>query len=286
MGRRGADTLRTVLRRGEPSPGSRGPAPRGSRLVAFRVAVLAAVLCVIPLWLRAARQIRREVRQGWTAPLVELVSEERGPGFREAVDELRRTVPPDGSYLLLADPDGPGALTAISLRHAALPRRPVLLSRYGELAGEPAVPPGATVVVENDEEPPAVAAGAGLFGRFDPGSLGIEDTSLPAAVDEVVLEPTGKIRVKGWCQGFGGVACEVAAVLLNGRSVPVARMPRVPRPDVEAVVPSVGPCSRAGYRLTVPARVVSGDRFLVEVVFRTADGRWRAYPKQAVERPR
>ncbi len=273
MGRRALDALRLVL-------------PLGFRRVAFRVAVLAALLCVIPLWLRAARQIRREVRQGWTTPLEVLVGEERGPGFREAVDELRRAVPPDGSYLLLADPDGPGALTAISLRHAALPRKAMLLRRYGELDGEPAVPPGATVVVENDEDPPAVAAGAGLFGRFDPGSLGIEDTLLPAAVDEVVFEPTGKIRVSGWCQGFGGVSCEVAAVLLNGKSVPVTRPCRVPRPDVEAVVPSVGPCPRAGFRLTVPESVASGDRFLVEVVFRTADGRWRAYPKQAVERSR
>lgn len=268
-------------------PGSRrGRLPLGLRLLVLRGAVLVAVLCVIPYWLRGVKQMKGALREGREKPLAAIVGAERGPGFLEAVEEIRRTIPPDGAYLVVVEPYGRGALTAIAFRHALLPRKPVLRQRYNELAGSPSVRPLATVVIQSDEAPPVVIAGAGLVERFDPGAFGVEDRSLPAAVDEVVFESNGRIRIRGWCQGFGGVPCDVGAVLVDGKSVPISAMDRVPRRDVEAVVPSVGPCPRAGYKLVIPAGVATGDRVSVEVVFRTADRRWRLYPPRGAERVR
>ena len=251
-----------------------------------RVAILAAVLVVVPGWLTAIGEARKQLRSARKEPFVERIAKERGPGFLEAVEKVRASVPPEGSYILEVDPYGRGSLTAIALRHAVLPRKPILLQRYVELKGEPAVRPRVTVFVEDDETAPSVLEWTGLVERFDPSALGTRDDSLLGSVDEVHFDPDGRVRVRGWCQGDDAVRCDVAAVLVNGRPAPLSEVTREPRPAVEAALPRVGPCPRAGYRFTLPRGVATGDRVSVEAIFRTVDGRWRIYPEQFARRSR
>jgi hypothetical protein len=260
--------------------------PGGVRLLGVRIAVLVALLSVTPTWARAAAEARKTLRTSRRESLATQVGGERAPGFLEAVDRIREAVPADGAYLVLVDPYGPGALTGIALRHALLPRKAVLLQRFQELPGKPSVQLRATVVIDSDEFAPVVTGGVLLFEPFDPGSLGVEDESFLASVDDLFIDSTGLIRIRGWCQGDGAVSCDVAAVLVDGISVPISQISREPRPDVEAVVPAVGPCPRAGYRLTLAKGVAVGPRDPVRVVFRTADGRWRIYPERFAERAR
>jgi hypothetical protein len=56
---------------------------------------------------------------------------------------------------------------------------------------------------------------------------------------------------------------------------------RHPRADVAAVLPGLGPCLEAGYRVKVPAGFVGPGAVEVQVVFRTPDGRTRTYPAVA-----
>lgn len=263
-----------------------GRTPGGIRRTAVRIAVLAAVLTVAPFWARAVVGARETFLWAREKPVATLVGYARGPGFSEAVDRIRDVVPPDGSYLVLVDPYDAGALNAIALRQALLPRRPVLLKRFDELPGKPSARLLATVVIESDDSAPVVTGEVPVFEPLDPGSLGREDDSLVASVDEVSFDATGRIRIRGWCQGNGAVPCDVAAVLVGGLSVPVFQVSREPRPDVEAALPEIGPCPRAGYRLTLAQGVAVGSTVSIRVVFRTADGRWRKYPEQVAERAR
>ena len=250
------------------------------------LAVLAAVGAAGPAWLRALWDARQALRDARHAPLEARIGEEMGPGFLDAVERVRASVPPDGSYVLDVDPYGRGSFAAIAFRKAVLPRKPILLRRYSELKGEPTVRPRTTVVVEDDSRPPAVLDWVGFHERFDPSVLGIRDDSLPASVDELHFDPDGTIRVRGWCQGRQGLACDVAAVLVNDRPAPLADLSRERRLDVEAALPWIGPCAGAGYRLSLPRGVATGEKVSVQVVFRTADGRWRAYPVQVGRRAR
>jgi hypothetical protein len=103
-------------------------------------------------------------------------------------------------------------------------------------------------------------------------------------VDDLSFDSTGRLRIRGWCQGNGAVRCDVAAVVVDGVSVPIQLVSREPRPDVEAALPALGPCPRAGYCLTLPQGVAAGPRISVRVAFRSADGRWRIYPERIAER--
>ncbi len=248
--------------------------------------MLAALLSVVPTWVRAVIGARETVLWSKQRPLAIQVADERGPGFQEAVTKIREIVPPEGAYLVLVDPFGPGSLSAIALRQALLPRKPVLFKRFEELPGKPSERLLATVVIESDDSGPIVTGEVPLFEPLCPGSLGVEYDSLAASVDSLTFDRLGTIRIRGWCQGDGAVRCDVAAVLVDGTTAPVLQISREPRPDVEAALPRVGSCGRAGYRLTVAQRVADRSTSSVAVVFRTADGRWRKYPERVVERAR
>jgi hypothetical protein len=73
----------------------------------------------------------------------------------------------------------------------------------------------------------------------------------------------------------------VEAVLVRGRVVPSVVVDRHPRPDVAAVLPGLGPCLEAGYRVKVPAGFVGPGAVEVQIVFRTPDGRARTFPAAA-----
>ena len=270
--------------------GGKGAVPPTRRerfgLLLSGVALAAAFLVVAPGWLTAILEARKQLRSARRESFEGRIGRERGPGFLEAVEKVRTAVPPEGSYIVEADPYGKGSLTAIALRHAVLPRKPILLQRYTELKGEPAVKPKVTVFVEDDETPPVVLEWTGLVERFDPATFGTRDDSILGSVDEVVFRPDGSVWVRGWCQGDGAVRCDIGAVLVNGRPAPLPEVTRDPRADVEAALPRVGPCPRAGYRFTLPRGIATGEVVSVQVVFRTEDARWRVYPERSARRSR
>jgi hypothetical protein len=200
-------------------------------------------------------------------------------GFAAAVEEVRQRVHPGGAYLFAAAPYGDGAVTAIALRLALLPRRPILVGRFSELPGSPKLRPDATVFVENDVTPPSVRPALGLPASDDLSNRGLRDDSIPCAVDEVTVARTREIGIRGWCQEKGGTPCDVAAVLVRGLPVPFVEIDRHPRPDVAATLSGFRPSPRAGYRVTVPASSAAPGPVEVQVVFRTVDGRTRTYER-------
>jgi len=67
-------------------------------------------------------------------------------------------------------------------------------------------------------------------------------------------------------------------VTIDGEERPFVAGARVPRPDVAAVMPSLGDCRTAGYEAVYA--FVPGDEgvHVLDVLFRSADGRERRYP--------
>ncbi|HEX5856213.1 MAG TPA: hypothetical protein VFZ57_11390, partial [Thermoanaerobaculia bacterium] len=82
---------------------------------------------------------------------------------------------------------------------------------------------------------------------------------------------------KGWARAAGE---DLDVRLFLDGATAGARVSRVPRPDVQAAIPSLGDCSRAGWEAVVafPARDGSSGKHELTAVFLTRDGRFRSYP--------
>ena len=105
-----------------------------------------------------------------------------------------------------------------------------------------------------------------------------EDESLSCSVDDPgpAADVAGTLLVRGWARLPG----EDLAVTIFIDDV--ARTPdsfqRVARPDVAAVVPSLGDCSTAGYEARFTPGADDAGLHELLVVFRAKDGRVRYYP--------
>ncbi len=181
-----------------------GLLPGGWRGFVANGCLVIALLTVLPSWVRGLRACRSEAREALGNE-----PKRRGPrgqvaGFVEAVEELRQRVGPRGAYLLAAAPYGDGAVTAIALRLALLPRRPILVGRFPEMPGSPTLRPEATVYVENDLTPPIVRPALELPASDDPSNRGLVDVSIPCAVDEVTVARTRETRSGGGVRRRGG----------------------------------------------------------------------------------
>lgn len=110
------------------------------------------------------------------------------------------------------------------------------------------------------------------------GGLALEDTLLTGSIDTPAEGETvaGDLRVRGWAR-VPGEDLRVS-VNLDGLVREGTRPFRVPRPDVAAVIPSLGDCSSAGYEAVIPFQSGDEGRHMIEVVFTSADGRERHYP--------
>jgi hypothetical protein len=105
-----------------------------------------------------------------------------------------------------------------------------------------------------------------------------EDTHLTGSIDTPAEGETvaGDLRVRGWARVPGedlAVTVSLDGVVREG-----TRPSRIPRPDVAAVIPSLGDCSGAGYEAVIPFRSGDEGRHMINVVFTSADGRERHYP--------
>jgi hypothetical protein len=112
-----------------------------------------------------------------------------------------------------------------------------------------------------------------------PRISGREDGTLLGSVDEPGDRTTvvGALRVKGWARApFEDLEVRL---FIDGVAVGAA-VRRVPRPDVQAAIPSLGDCSRAGWSFLVefPVHEGSSGQHELTAVFFTRDGRFRSYP--------
>ncbi len=111
-----------------------------------------------------------------------------------------------------------------------------------------------------------------------PRVSGREDGSLLGSMDEPRDGATviGSLRVKGWARAPGE---DLDVKLFLDGAIMAAPIRRVPRPGLEAAIPSLGDCSRAGWESVIEyPREGSPNAHELTAVFLTRDGRFRSYP--------
>ena len=105
-----------------------------------------------------------------------------------------------------------------------------------------------------------------------------EDAALTGSIDGPAENAivTGPLRVQGWAR-IPGEDLHVA-VTIDGEERSLVAGARVPRPDVAAAVPSLGDCGTAGYEGVYAFAKGDDGVHVLDVLFRSSDGRERRYP--------
>jgi hypothetical protein len=201
-----------------------------------------------------------------------------GESYVARIDEIRRTIPETGTYLLVDTARATDDKYLV--RYDLAPRRPIFLgwmsSRRRELVF-PARPPEAPefVVIAREAGPPDLVSTDAFLGSqvVDPGR---EDVSIFASIDEPAegARVASPVTLKGWCQEPGSRPCSSVLVFVDGVRRP-ERVERFSRLDVAAAVPGIGDCATAGWRLKAAFEAVESGEHVALVVFLTADGRFR-----------
>jgi hypothetical protein len=114
-------------------------------------------------------------------------------------------------------------------------------------------------------------------GPIAPHALFREDANLIGSIDAPMedLVVSGPLRVTGWAR-MPGEDLHVSVTIDGEERTPV-QAARVPRPDVQRAVSSLGDCRTAGYEATYAFEPGDEGTHEVEVLFRSADGRQRHY---------
>jgi hypothetical protein len=105
-----------------------------------------------------------------------------------------------------------------------------------------------------------------------------EDPTLIGSIDEPAegAVVTGPLTVRGWAR-MRGEDLHVT-VTIEGEERKFMKGQRVPRPEVQAALPSLGDCRTAGYEATYAFEAGDEGAHEIQVLFRAADGRQRHYP--------
>jgi len=203
-----------------------------------------------------------------------------GPRYGEALQGIEERVPREGEYLLFDESQGDGG--DVFLRYDLSPRRAWLVGRrYGakkEIAPKKRPFGFEFVVVSRDGGRAPRVEDAGLFFDGVPlDEVGREDASIPGWIDTPASgsEVKGPLAIAGWCQERGGRPCEAVRLFVDGEEVLREAVERFPRPDVEASVPGIGSCERAGFRVRPPFPLEEAGGHEVIAILKTADGRYR-----------
>jgi len=109
---------------------------------------------------------------------------------------------------------------------------------------------------------------------------GTESVALTGSIDAPAegAVVTGDLTVSGWARVPGsdlGVT-----VLIDGAPRYAIRQARVPRPDVQTAVPSLGDCSTAGYESSFAFHAGDKGEHDLSVVFQGPGGLVRHYPSR------
>jgi hypothetical protein len=105
-----------------------------------------------------------------------------------------------------------------------------------------------------------------------------EDPTLTGSIDSPVANAvvTGPLEVRGWAR-ISGEDLHVT-VTIDGEDRPFVTGARVPRPDLQAALPFLGDCRTAGYEAVFAFAPGDDGVHVLDVFFRSSDGRERRYP--------
>jgi hypothetical protein len=135
-------------------------------------------------------------------------------------------------------------------------------------------------VVRNEPEPKALEPlpWNPAVGPMPAQALYRKDATLTGSIDEPVENATvtGPLRVRGWAR-IPGEDLHVT-VTIDGEERSFVTGARVPRPDIEAAIPSLGDCRAAGYEAVYAFAPGDDGVHVLDVLFRSSDGRERRYP--------
>jgi hypothetical protein len=248
-------------------------------LAAAPAAVVAALaLANAPAQVKTAMNRLEETPLGIARSAEAARRELYGAPYAAAIAEIGSHVPADGAYAIV------GELGRENVEHALrcdlAPRTPILL-RAETVCGNWlldrsfAPVPDLAVFVSADGTPSVVETRSILSSLWS-GLTGPQ-AEIPGWMDEPAEGRTvaGRFLVGGWCQERGGRTCVSIRVWMDGVEVDAARIERFPRPDVQAAVPGMGDCSRAGWRTVFEGGALTPGRHCVAAALVVADGRHR-----------
>jgi hypothetical protein len=258
--------------------------PRGRGLVAAAFAALPAAVVAALALVAAPSQVRKAVEwlkespRGIARSAEAARRELSGDAYAAAVAEMERRVPPGGAYAIAGDAERADVKHAV--RCDLAPRTPVLLRSEGAcgnwLLDRPFAPvPDLAVFVSADGTPRVVETRT-LLSSLWSGLTGPE-VEVPGWIDEPAEGAAvgGRVVVGGWCQERGGTPCSAVRVWVDGRELDAARIERFPRRDVEAAIPEMGDCSRAGWRAVFEPGELAPGRHCVAAALIGTGGRHR-----------
>ena len=255
--------------------------PRGPLATAVLVALILAGLVSAPrVLLQAARKLASGVEHFSEGPLV---ARRRvfGAAYADAVERIAKAIPKGGEYLLADKSHEPGQANWI--RYDLAPRRARSLGRLTGLrltipkeGLRNSRPPFVVISVDSNQAPELLESDR-FFKRTRTLDLGRNDDGIPGSIDRPRSgsEVVGELVVEGWCQERGGRPCAGILILIDDEERPSIHFQRQARPDVQAVLPEMGACDRAGYRAHFAIQPADAREHRISIYFRSDDGRFR-----------
>lgn len=260
------------------SASSRERSPLASASAAFSAAVVAALaLATAPAQVRTAIGRLKESPRGIARSEEAARRERYGDAYASVVAQMQRRVPSEGAYAIAGEL-WPGDIKH-SLRCDLAPRTPILLlpASCGDwFVDRTFAPVPDLAILVSAEGTPSVVETRSLLTSLWSGLTG-QEAEIPGWIDEPAEGRTvsGAVVVGGWCQERGGNPCAAVRVWVDGREVDAARITRFPRPDVQAAVPGIGDCSRAGWRVSLGPGDLAPGRHCVAAALIADGGRYR-----------
>jgi len=265
----------------DPTP----PRKRGLAAVlvaALPAAVVAALaLAAAPSQVRTAVELLKESPRGmaWSAEAAR--REVVGDDFAAVIAEMEHRVPPGGAYAIAGDD------ARLDVQHAVrcdlAPRTPIRMrpdNCSGWLVERSFAPvPDLAVIVAADGASRVVETRTLLSSLWS--GLASKEVEIPGWIDAPAegARVAGRVVVAGWCQERGGTPCAAVRLWVDGREVDAARIERFPRRDVEAAVPGIGDCSRAGWRVAYgPGDLAPGSHCVAAALIGTGGRNRRVGP--------
>jgi hypothetical protein len=250
---------------------------RGAFAAVPAAAVAALALVSAPAQVRTAGEWLMESPRGLARGAEAAARDLRGDAYVNALAEVRGRVSEGASYAIANA--GVGRPDQNWLRCDLAPRVPVNL-RQGSCGAwffdrPPESVPEVAIVIDADGSLRLTETRALLTSLWS--GLSGPEVEIPGWIDAPAEGGTvaGRVVMTGWCQERGKGPCAAIRVWVDGAEIDAARIERFPRPDVQAAVPEMGDCSRAGWRTAFEAGALAPGRHCVAAALVAGDGRHR-----------